>query len=812
LSKGAVRSVKKRRKNSAMKHRPRKPYSQLCPLVLLSLLAAMAACQAGPGSGNDDPLTAVAWQRSGIGEDCSPDLDFNATQLLHRRCDRWWSEWWVKDPDGQTNVFTTVELIALESGAVASMRPQHPTQRYKWTGNPPGYPLPVGSLVQIRVVHTDGRVGYTESFPFCEEPEPAQMPCGSTPEDDPTDIEDDPTDIEDDPTDVEDDPTDIEDDPTDIEDDPEPECVPECGARICGIEPVCGESCGECRSGERCSDGRCVRSGIQSMRAASRRQGAAPLSVAFNAVPSSSGVIQPRDGNYASLSYRWDFGDPGSGAWDTDGLSRNRQEGFVAAHVFEQPGTYEVVLTVREADGSQHAYRETIEVTDPATDPAWRTYYVASNGRDDNDGRSPSRPFRSVSRALRQAGPNVRLLFRRGDSWSGLSAITVNRDGPTILGAYGDAEESPLLRFSGSAIVARGGNANRDWRFVDLQLVGNGSATGIEANGYRLVQGLFLRLNVRGWGVGYAGYAISPAHFRQLTFADCAFTDISRAWGIYAGGEQMALLGNTVTNPGGSHTVRVIIPNGMVMVHNVLHGGQSGRHVLKLHNRIRYSGPSDIARHFVISDNQFIAAAGVAWSVALGPQNAQSDERVADFLYERNVHRPGPNTQVDVHVWAQGATLRNNVFAADGAPSGYTSIAVTRRGVEPSPRDNAVLNNTCYRGDGRPLVCLRVGDVASNTTAYNNLAAGSSGRIRVISGSGTGLEQGHNLVTDQPRFAAPGAGNFSLRPGSPAIDAGRDVGIPYDFLLQERFDDPNTANRGTGRLRFVDIGAFEFRP
>ena len=34
----------------------------------------------------------------------------------------------------------------------------------------------------------------------------------------------------------------------------EPECVPDCDNMVCGLDPVCGESCGECLAGELCSD------------------------------------------------------------------------------------------------------------------------------------------------------------------------------------------------------------------------------------------------------------------------------------------------------------------------------------------------------------------------------------------------------------------------------------------------------------------------------------------------------------------------------------------------------------------------------
>lgn len=37
-----------------------------------------------------------------------------------------------------------------------------------------------------------------------------------------------------------------------------PGCVPECGARECGLDLVCGESCGACGAGAFCDDGDCV--------------------------------------------------------------------------------------------------------------------------------------------------------------------------------------------------------------------------------------------------------------------------------------------------------------------------------------------------------------------------------------------------------------------------------------------------------------------------------------------------------------------------------------------------------------------------
>ncbi|HOX44490.1 MAG TPA: hypothetical protein PK668_12880 [Myxococcota bacterium] len=39
----------------------------------------------------------------------------------------------------------------------------------------------------------------------------------------------------------------------------QPTCVPDCAGRNCGLDPVCGESCGECQAGEECSaEGVCL--------------------------------------------------------------------------------------------------------------------------------------------------------------------------------------------------------------------------------------------------------------------------------------------------------------------------------------------------------------------------------------------------------------------------------------------------------------------------------------------------------------------------------------------------------------------------
>jgi hypothetical protein len=68
----------------------------------------------------------------------------------------------------------------------------------------------------------------------------------------------------------------------------------------------------------------------------------------------------------------------------------------------------------------------------------------------------------------------------------------------------------------------------------------------------------------------------------------------------------------------------------------------------------------------------------------------------------------------------------------------------------------------------------------------------------------------HNVAGD-PLFVDAESGDYRLRAGSPAIDAGNgDFAPPQDFECSDRYDDPIVPNTGVGSTPFSDIGAFEF--
>lgn len=75
---------------------------------------------------------------------------------------------------------------------------------------------------------------------------------------------------------------------------------------------------------------------------------------------------------------------------------------------------------------------------------------------------------------------------------------------------------------------------------------------------------------------------------------------------------------------------------------------------------------------------------------------------------------------------------------------------------------------------------------------------------------------GHDSHSTQanPRFLAPGAGDFGLQAGSPAIDAGTSLAPNWpatDAEDHSRVDDVATPNTGAGPVPYTDRGAFEFQ-
>jgi surface-anchored protein len=423
---------------------------------------------------------------------------------------------------------------------------------------------------------------------------------------------------------------------------------------------------------------------------ATRLSGPAPLAVQFDATASrATNVALP----FHQLGYEFDFGDDRGLSWAISGQAKNTQSGGpIAAHVFDNPGTYTVRVRVRAPDGTVASTAVTITVQDPASTYAGtRTVCVSPSS---NYSGCPS------GAALRTSLPSSydgqRVLLRRGETFGTIN-IPSTDDGGQIA-AYGTGAKPSVagVYFGGSGSVA-------DWpdeMTVSDLAVGAGGVN-LETTGSRI---LLYRNDINiptngesqvniGTAVGYyaSNGSVPASSFywpREIflvendiqgdTNGDARPNIVVMGWFM-----KSALLGNTM-NRATEHTLRMWAAHKTIVAHNFLGGdhyapsGQGIRAALKLHaNGTRAYSDSlgngqDIATSQVVVANNRIGSSSFpgAWVVGVGPQNLTSVEAVFDYIHENNVHGRGPYTSQDLHIAAQRATTRGNTVQSGGTFNG----------------------------------------------------------------------------------------------------------------------------------------------
>lgn len=131
----------------------------------------------------------------------------------------------------------------------------------------------------------------------------------------------------------------------------------------------------------------------------SRTSGTVPLAVYFD----QQGSIDHE--------YQWNFGNGQSA------------KGFQAAHIYENPGTYTVTLTITHAATGAVTAAQPVTIT--VSPFQGTTYYIdGQNGNDNNSGLSPQTAWQNPERAhtfldllLPNQRPNKRFLLRRGQTF-----------------------------------------------------------------------------------------------------------------------------------------------------------------------------------------------------------------------------------------------------------------------------------------------------------------------------------------------------------------------------------------------------------
>ena len=512
---------------------------------------------------------------------------------------------------------------------------------------------------------------------------------------------------------------------------------------------------------------------------ASRVSGVAPLAVFFDAT-GSAGLLND---DHVNAYFQWNFD-----ANAIDAARPHTATGFVAAHVYDVPGTYLVTLIARDESGSTGLAQTTITVHDQPVD-GWTTYCVANTATSCPGGQGVLNTIADVNEVL---GPDTRVLFKRGDSWDNVEWTFSAVNGPLEIGAYIDPADP-----SSSAPVLRGGldptasvlnpRDVHDIRIQDLHVIGSGVGSGVVA-GANSTNILIRRVEVEGLDGNAFGTGNPPFEAAGLFVFDSYVHDFAR-YALFATANRLAMVNNTVERLDAfqiGHGVRIAggdkaYIHGNTITHN------NGFSAIA----IRGKGPGTTTTNVVISDNV------VDNMIKISPQNDNFEEHLSNVLVERNLLRPplGFGTIADgIAISAANVVVRNNLF--------YN----VRRAVNPFthplsgvPAGLTVQNNTQYVDQDLNASTSFVGGLATNAVIRNNLVVSLAAVpwSRFVSESYSNVTNNIAYFQEAPGLCVDPAGNQGagactdpqllstdvstsdfLAPsvGSVAIDAG--VGLP----------------------------------
>lgn len=563
----------------------------------------------------------------------------------------------------------------------------------------------------------------------------------------------------------------------------------------------------------------------------SRLTGVAPLTVFFDASASTSSVTKKP---FSELHYQWYFGDPESGHWKHSDKPKNLAYGPLSAHVYDKPGTYQVLLTVTNENGETHSQEVEISVLSPEKLFAGaNTVCFSSSGNFSGCPTSAKQVISSdFETVINHLTPGKRLLLRRGDTWQASSVSSVNSSGPGILGAFGFGDKPLIESFSDGPVMhlaPSSGSTFIDWRIMDLEFKGaneQARRTGTIITGDNTVQRLLV---YRVTGVDFhSGFVMSANSIKQhgsalhanIAFVDSKLTNMNSPVGgnsFLGSAEELMLIGNEIIDSTETEQViRIPLMERGIIAHNLLFNPTKGKPVLNIHSQDDDEESVLKGRHtekFLVSDNRLQGGDG-DWMMTVGPKDAQSNENVRTGIIERNYFMADSGAQAHLVISARDMQIRNNIFNLTGGSS--QGIKVARRGVELNPVHNAIYNNTCYSADteANAIACITIGATTENSTIKNNLLATPFSWGSVVTNHSLTTEVSHSLLSNEQVFTKSNPvepNDFNLHMNSIAINAGTHVSVYSDFDgVSEHCGKDILCQKGITRADgFWDVGAYE---
>lgn len=412
-------------------------------------------------------------------------------------------------------------------------------------------------------------------------------------------------------------------------------------------------------------------------------QGMAPFTVHVHCLNSTYSA-----GGQMTSRLQWNFGDSGS--------DYNKLNGFNAAHIYEQAGTYTLKLTITDQNGNKTSTTKQIVVSAPNR----TTIYVSAAGSDSNSGTSTNSPIKTIAKAATMLANNRAVLLRRGDTFNVSSPFQLTQTN-VLVGAYGTGYR-PVLNWTGSGLYMPLIKMGQQAQAVVIEHLKFDCATAPPtASSPRGVHPNGTNITIRDCKFGNLSDAMNSASGVNGWLVQQNISQKLGGYFIWDQGTDHTFLGNTAAGSYNEHTIRL--------------GGAN--RVLIAHNDLTNTAKSNI--WCMIGTDAYLANNKIHnGRVLVGPNFAsggQSDRFKRAVLEANEVFDQG----VILYSGAEHLAIRNNVFHSNAIEclSVWGYYPPMNRTVD----DVRIYNNTGTNNNGQYGRFVKFGSGATNIVTANNL-------------------------------------------------------------------------------------------
>jgi len=355
------------------------------------------------------------------------------------------------------------------------------------------------------------------------------------------------------------------------------------------------------------------------------------------------------------------------------------------------------------------------------------TYYISPTGNDNNPGSLTS-PWHTVGHAWRNSGGGDTILVRAGTYSEVQLWFHMNSQGST-----NEQQLWTLKAYPGEVPV-----------FTDTRFIVDGD--------YIRIQGLHLTGTSFIQAVSWAGM------HEHIEFLDNGFSG-SATVSIYFNANHGLVEGNTIHSASAVHGIYVMHGDSNVIRNNYVSG--VNKYGIHIYDEQKYSHPARIT-NLLVEKNTVIGSQSRSGIIISAGQSKDFSIEIDGVLVRNNVVTNNFEDGITIRYYGsvRNIDIYNNVMhrnVADGLRISANDV------------DNITIKNNIFSANGVHI------DVYSS---LNNLLV-SHNLYWKPSFLGSGATDNHAVYQD-PLFVNDVEGDFHLRPNSPAIDAGVDVGLPYN--------------------------------